>query len=505
MNLSYVKSLKRSSILFLALVALFSCQKEIENIGVDLINEDKISDVSLSKKLQANTQKVENVLASGGLGQYLLGVYSKDDFGTLQTDLVSQVKLPAYGDKYTYGKTPIIDSVLITIPYQSTTKGKQSDGKPKYQLDSVFGNKQQEFKINVHRLKTFLNTLDPENPAKAMIYKSNKNFDKEETTLYSGAFKANANDTIAYIKRYDADKKLYRTDTLKEDKSKPFMSIPLNKTQIQKKLVDVASSGNFASQNDFNHYFKGLYIASEIMNSNNSHIVSLDFKGAKMRIFYSNLVDESDSQDLNKNGVKGEKDVRVPKSYSFNLEGIKSNVYRRSNYNLEDTKRLYVQGAAGAIVLTDPFSNLDIEEMRKTPKLITQANLVFYVDQDKSSSDVPKQLFIYNYDKSEKIVDLLYTNKTSSIGGNLEKTDDGKPYRYVFRITRHIAELLKNTKENSPKLAIKTFNVTDISNKESKSVLNYNWNPKGVVLHGVDSEIENKRPTFEINYSKLGN
>lgn len=509
MNISYLKKLKRSIILSFTLLAFVSCQQEeIEGLGVDLVNQQKINSNSIQKEIEATTNNVEKVMASGAsVTQYLLGVYSKNSFGTLQGDLVSQLTLPATGSSYSYGKTPIIDSVLVTIPYQATAQEKYSNGKPQYKLDSIFGNSENAFKISVYELKTFLNTLNPNAPSKTMIYESNKTFAKGNIPFYSGSFKVNKNDTVAYIKRYDASKKQYKTDTIKEGKASPFISIPLDKELIKQKLIDEANKSYFASQDNFNHYFRGLYIAADVLSYKDSHIAGLTFSGAKMRIFYSNLVDESDSQDLNGNGTKGEKDVRIAKTYTFPLGGVKSNVYRRDNTGaFNNNKRLYIQGASGVDVITDVFANLNINDLRKSPRLITQANLTFYVDATASSKELPEQLFIYKKEDSEKLIDILYTGKLTSIGGSLEKSDEGTPNKYVFKMTRHIADLLKTNSTKTPsKLIIRPYNPTDIINTSSKNVPNYNWNIKGVVLHGTNSEIEAKRPIFEISYSKLNN
>ncbi len=497
MNNTYMKLATRSIILSFFVLALVGCEKDIE-IGASIVDQDLIKKESISTQFEATSEPVEEVLASGDLQKiYLLGVYSKNHFGTVSGGFVSQIALPAVGNSYSYGKSPIIDSVLLTIPY-AVSKDKDK----KYVLDSIYGNKDIPFKINVHEVKTFLNSLNPEKPSEAMIYKSNKNFAKEETPLYSGSFQVNKNDTVAYINHYDSAHKKFKTDTIKEKNAVPFIRIPLDKNLIKQKFIDMANSSDFASQESFKHYFKGLYINAEVLNSKEAHILSLPLANAKMRIFYSSLVDESSSQDLNGNGTKGEKDVRISKFYSFPLSGVKSSIYKRNLEGAyENNKRLYVQGASGSKVIADVFSKLNIADLRKSPHLVTQANLVFYVDEALSGEELPEYLFIYNNEDNKKLIDSRYSDKKNLVGGKLEKLDDGKPYRYVFKITRHIADLLKTNNTKAPaKLAIKAFNPTDLLGSK---VLNYNWNVKGVVLHGSNSEVEEKRPTFEIFYSGL--
>lgn len=492
-----MKKFLKTIILSLFVIALMSCEKDIE-IGASIIDQNQIKRANISTTFTATTEPVENVLASG-LRQYLLGVYSKNEFGTLTADVASQLLIPRTGNNYSYGKSPIIDKVLITIPYASKLK---KGSKKEYELDSIYGNTSVPFKVSVYELKTFLNTLNPEKPSESLVYKSDKVFEKEDTPFYSGSLKMNVNDTIVYVHRYNSSDKKYKTDTIKEAKSKPFLTIPLDKDLIKQKFIDVANTAHFASQDDFNHYFRGLYIASEVLDSEDSHIASLSFAGAKMRIFYSSVVDESGTEDLNGNGTKGEKGVRVARTYTFLLNGVKSNVYNRKNRDFSNDKRLYVQGASGAKIISDIFSELDINKLRTTPHLVTQANLIFYVDETLSNEELPQQLFIYNSETNEKLIDARYSKDNNLIGGYLEKSDDGKPYRYVFKITRHIADLLRTDATKTPsKLAIRVYNPTD--NIQTIRALNYNWNVQNVVLHSSTSEIVEKRPAFEIFYSGL--
>ena len=53
----------------------------------------------------------------------MLGVNSNSTFGTLKSDLISQVYLPAFGADF--GDNAIIDRVVLDIPYFSTRDGDQ--------------------------------------------------------------------------------------------------------------------------------------------------------------------------------------------------------------------------------------------------------------------------------------------------------------------------------------------------------------------------------------------
>ena len=358
-----------------------------------------------------------------------------------------------------------------------------------------------------------MNALDPEDPSKLAIYYSDKEFLKDETSLFSGNFKVNPSDTVSYIKRYMADGiTVYDKDTIKQADLSPSINIPLNENMIQQLFVDNAASAAFGSTDDFQHYFRGLYIEAEELGNDKSHIVSLNMANAKMTIYYSNDEDEAVGVDLNDNGTTGEQGVRVKKEYVFLFGAIKSNVLVRddSNTKASGEDRLYVQGAAGAIATVD-LGIENLTDLRNRNLLITSANLIFYVDQNALSNIVPEQLFLYNYDDNEQILDMM-TEGISTIGGLLERDEDGKPYRYVFKITDYISELLKKldagelSSVDLVTLGLKVYNPSDLpSSFIDTTIKNFSWTPKGVVLFGNDINAGDKRIKFEFFYSEINN
>ena len=508
MTTKVVKVLKYLGLFSMVFFTIISCEKEIESIGVNLVDNNNFDTNKLTTEVITENENVERVI-SNGVPQYLLGVYSDIEFGKLKASVVSQLTLPLTINGYDYGTNALIDSVLIDIPYQSTAALENySDGKPKFELDSVFGDVSAEFQLKVYELKTFLNTLDPEDPTKSATYYSDKEFMKADTPLFAENFKVNPDDTVTYIKRYMPDGSVYAIDTLKKLGVTPSIKIPLNEIMIQQLFVDNASSAEFSSEFDFQHYFRGLYIEAEELLNDQSHIISLDMSDANMTIYYSNDEDEGEGVDLNDNGVTGEQGVRISQEYVFTLGTIRSNVFKRdlttSKASGED--KLYVQGAAGSIAKLEILSSENIADLQNSNWLITDASLTLYVDQNASSDIVPEQLFIYNYDENSQLLDML-TEGITSIGGSLERDDDGKPYRYVFKITDYISELLTSDEPlDLVTLGLKVYEITDIpSSFADTAIKNFSWSPKGVVLYGNDLNAGDKKPTFEISYAEINN
>ena len=509
MAIKVVHALKYLGLLSLVFFTIISCEKEIESIGVNLVdNNNFTTDKKISEVITTN-ENIERVPASG-VAQYLLGVYSDNEFGTLKASIVSQLNLPVTGDAYNYGTNYGIDSVLMFIPYQSTKSAdKYSDGKPKFSIDSVFGNPDVAFQLGIYELKTYLNTLDPNDPSKPAIYYSDKEFQKGDTPFYLGNFKVNPNDTVAYIKRYMPNGiTSYTKDTIKQTDKSPTIKIPLNENLVKQIFVNNAAGAEFQSLDNFQRYFRGFYIEATSLTSNKSHLVSLAMANAKMIIYYSKDEDEGATVDLNGNKINGELGVRTKHNFEFAFGTIKSNVLKRdysvSHQSGED--RLYVQGAAGSIATIKLFNNENLVDLQDNNWLINDANLIFYVDQNAASDIVPEQLFIYNYSENLQFTDVM-TEGLAAVGGFLERDDNGKPYRYVFKITDYISRLLKADEAlDLVEIGLKVYNPSDtpsaIDDTKNKD---YSWTPKGVVLFGDDPSFGDKKVKLEISYTKLNN
>ena len=99
------------------------------------------------------------------------------------------------------------------------------------------------------------------------------------------------------------------------------------------------------------------------------------------------------------------------------------------------------------------------------------------------------------------------TGGPGAIGGLLERDEEGRPYRYVFKITNYISELLKSDEElELIKIGLKVYNPTDsptdITDTQIKS---FSWTPKGVVLYDHSMASGDNRVHLEISYTELNN
>ena len=303
-------------------------------------------------------------------------------------------------------------------------------------------------------------------------------------------------------------------DTIKTESASPSLKFRLDKQFFKERFVDHDNPSDFANNDNFTQYFNGLYFEA---NGMDGPLMNLSLAFSFMTIYYSNdeITDEPDGFDLNYNGITGEQDVvvKTKQAMVFQLGGVGTASYQRDyggtllqNLLLNPDKdngesNLYVQGASGSEAVIELFSEEALEEMRSKNWLVNEANLVFYLDGEQD--EIPYQMFLYKKDFNSLINDYYNRNfGPDFFGGDLEYDNDGNPDRYKFRITKYISEVFGN-EEPLSKLALKNFVSTDSPDFLSLDTIVNDWNyiPKGVVLHGNRPKSNEKRIVLEIYYS----
>ncbi len=520
------------------LLGIVSCEKDLEDIGVDLTGQKPFNVGDTILEVIAYHKNIESTRVDNNDPErtplYLMGVNSNSTFGSLKSDLISQVFLPVFGADF--GDNAVIDRVVLNIPYFSTRDGDQSavdpitglpiqdeNGDsiqvPNFILDSVYGNQDLEFKISVFELGTFLNSLDPDDPSQPNEYFSDKEYVKNDK-LHEGNFKPNRNDTVLYVERRNLDDDpttVDDIDTIQSQNSSPSMKFDLDEQFFKERFIDHNNPSDFENNENFVRYFRGLYIDAEGFDGSLINVLAAN---ASMSIYYTNevLTTEDEGEDLNYNGVTGESDVLVKtkQTQNYPFGGVRTGYYERSyaGSKAEETlfnpdtengeSSLYVQGAAGSEVIIDMFDDETLAFLRQQSLLINEANLVFYVDGEQDF--VPNKMFLYKYDFNSMIND-LYNFRFGPLvfGGNLVYDEEGNPELYKFRITDYLTKMIKGDEPIAlSKLALKNYVDTDGLETSVLDTLVQKWNyiPKGVVLHGNKPADNNKRIKLEIFYSQ---
>ena len=529
MKKSIKKSVYVSGLLFI-FSGIISCEKDFTDIGTTIITNNVFSTDNVLVDIEIENKDVESFrtdnvnLGSGDYGQYLLGVYKDENYEKLEASVLSQIALPenlqytteTYGADTTVAST--IDMVFLKLPYQATLV-EDGTSDPTYALDSVFGNQDVAFTLNLYQSNEYLSILDLDDPTQTSEYFSNKDFLITGTILNSVEnfqFLPKKSDTVLTVKRRLSNGNLYDTDTIRitttsSDVPLPFARITLDEAKFKSIFFDKYESSEFSSQDALNNYFRGLILKAT---GDDGSLISFDFNNRSgaafnpsIEVYYTNTV------------VKGGTEVldTIKKNNSFLLSGL-----RRSHYSMGaspsiSSEQIKIQGTAGSEGLITLFGEdaddngvpEQLEELRLKNVLVNDALLTIYVDQSVDPVLAPERLFLYkeeNVDNAttprQPILSHLKDvfTEASTFGGYLE-TDDDEKVKYTFRITDYISDLLNSETDYNPKLSIKVLNTTDL-------ILNdtiyrpYNWNPKMVTLLNESPANGDKKAVLKISYSK---
>ena len=166
----------------------------------------------------------------------------------------------------------------------------------------------------------------------------------------------------------------------------------------------------------------------------------------------------------------------------------------------------------------------ELEELRSKNWLINEANLTFYVNQERVVGGVaePSRVLLYNLATNQLLAD--YGADPSAASENPElavrshspqlvRDEDENGIYYKIRITEHVRRILSQDAENVKLGLVVTQNIKVINYAALKqpvdgidrvptaSVIS----PKGTVLHGNLSPNADKRLKFNIFYTETNN
>jgi len=490
--------------------AVVSCEKDFTDIGSNVIGNTAFSTGSMLLDVQLENSPVTKLVTSDFIisdkPEYLLGVHASDDYEKIEASIISQIAIdsdlqfPFHSDTTTVVTT--IDTVFVKMPYRVVLN---SEGTA-YELDSIIGDQSKPFNLNIYQSSTYLNRLDPSDPSKLNSYSSDHVFEKKMPIIALNdpvdfQFTPKATDTVI-VKRWLSNQKLSRKDTVIYTSSSssliplPFGFIPLKEEVINELFLKKYGSAEFASQEAFNDYFRGLILEAS---GNDGSLISFDFNSSvkpSIEVYYTNSV-----------FYKGAIIDTIHKNDSFLLSGIKVSTYKMGEKTYPVNNEVKIQGAAGSEGKITLFEADEIAALRDQNLLINDASLTFYINQSADITAVPYKLFLYKSGEGTNPVE-SYVKDTYSepafFGGLLEKDSDGNPEKYTFRITDYVSDILSGETDYSPTLKLKNFNKTDLKILQDgdTTFTNYNWNPKAVTILNHHSGNGTKKVAFKISYSE---
>ncbi|MEY4962931.1 MAG: hypothetical protein RLZZ323_250 [Bacteroidota bacterium] len=518
-NTSFFKKL----ILVIVALFLYSCDKDYNAIGADLLGENHFDFLQYTSDVVAHNQKIGPV-DSNNLPINAIGIYDDPAFGKTTAHFATQLSLVSVAP--TIGANAVIDSVYLSIPYFSTLKTTNSDGSHVYELDSIYGG-QAPIKLSIYESGYYMRDLDPATSfQESQKYFTDQNvvFDNAKLgTRLNNSSNPSQNDTFFFDSKEIVQKTTATDGKVTTTRSVPAMRLKLSNSYFNDKILN-ASADKLVTNEAFKNYFRGLYFKVETVSGSSGSMAMMNFKAGKITISYT--------EDLVSNNVT----TRVPKTIELNLTGNSVSLLDQSNLNTSYVNavnnpntslgdaNLYLKGGEGSMAVIDLFKTPgELDLIRSRGWLINEANLVFHIDAAKmTSSTEPNRVYLYDLTHNKPVVDYYLDASNSSdakkskyvFSGliNKEAVTNGRGQTYKIRITNQIRNLVKHADSTNVKLGlVVTENISESSFVKLRNANSFSakivkasvMNPLGTILYGTHPSIpEDKRLKLQIYYTK---
>lgn len=551
------KSIIKALLAITVVAGLQSCDKDFTEIGSEIIGDNDLNiDTYQVKDIVAYTQPY-GAVETKNLISMPFGSIDNDEFGRVNSSFVTQL-LSSSSTFDAINTSAVVDSVYVYIPYYSVYD-KVEDDITYYKLDNVVG--EGSFNLEVYQNDYFLSEANP-GTGQALAYYSDWSsvFDAHKKGIQLNDLnKTQQSSEVSFTKRNviiykrDKDGNVVINDVTKKpevaETLSPGLWLDLNIAPFQNMFSDILANKNaYKDPAYFANYFRGLYFKASA-NSTKGLLGMINLANGKLVVRYKQEV-----EDVNSQGEIVKKIVYNSITLPFSNVSDTSNYQRAINISLNSKgnatalpsdklgdkelgdELVYVKGGEGSVAVIDLLSSNDFEELKKLREMdmmINDAVLTVHVDVNSmNKNQIPKRLYLYNYDNGLPLSDFLNDNSVNTeyskltFGGiyqaaNAETGISGNTYK--FRITEYLRALIKNQANKSPKLAISATNnyneamLLTISNgimnklkspipntiEEVKAVPTVSTMfPLGTVLHGTKSTGKEKM-TLQIYYTKI--
>ncbi|KUJ59287.1 hypothetical protein AR687_23965 [Flavobacteriaceae bacterium CRH] len=536
-NTSFIKKI----LLAATVVLLYSCDKDFNAIGDDLIGDDHFGLESEKYDVLAYNQEITPI-QSNSLTLNALGIYDNPVLGTTTGNFATQVSLATYAPSI--GDEPVIESVVLSIPYFShaTSVTTNTDGTTSttYALDSIYGAPNGKIKLSVYESGFQMRSSVIENGAQVanLYYTNQTEFEANKKPYTKTGLPLNDSTNELENKQFFFDSKEISDVTVDATTNKetitkvaPEMRLNLNKDFFQERILS-APAAKLATLDVFQEYFRGLYFKVEKSEGFQSNMALMNFAQGKITIKYKAKTDITTDDEK----VKDDRTlvINLTGSTAGLLNDVKEPTYLGAiqTPNPAGDDRLYLKGGQGSLAvleLKDFASKLD--NIRKNNWMVNEANLVFHIDAEKMAvkgadnlqAKEPKRVYLYDLDNNIPIVDYA-ADGTSSITSDSRMTKviyggiinvDATTKRgttYKIRLTSHIRNLIKDATAKNVRLGLVVIDDINVvaSNKLKlkNSVISEApratvLNPLGTVLFGGTNAVTDaNRLKLEIYYTK---
>ena len=520
------------------LVLIAACDNDFNDIGANIIGADNFEYGDLeSYTVNAVTQDLGPV-ETVDLPVNPLGIYNNPVFGLTKAHLVTQVLLAT--ENPTIGNNPVMDSVVLKIPYFSNkvTDNSASSTKSIYKLDSIYGPAASKIKLHIYESGKFIENFDPLTPTEVKHYYSDQNadfFNAKGTALLNNGALAENDEFL-----FNPEEHVETLDTLNEVKhvmkrEAPGLRVFLNKDFFTTKVLQ-APAGKLLNNNIFKEYLRGLYFNVDYSGSEAGNLAMLNIKGGTIALYYKwdKLVPRKNpdgSQVYDSSNQPIYDIVKTKKVLNLTFTGGKSISLPENTPNpTTNTDRLYLKGGQGSMAVIDLFGrdsngfSQQLQDLRAKKWLVNDASLTFYIDNTTMGTETyePNRVYLYDFKNKKTIIDYDADQSTNAskpkyakvVYGGIIKKSNGRGTEYKIRITNHIRNLLKYQDSTNVRLGlVVTEDLKLNGNKRLKTPLTtlgtsyVPWgsvvNPFGTVLFGSSENVPaDKRLKLNIYFTK---
>ena len=536
-----------TKIIFLT-VLLFSCEKEFASFESEVINSENAINFSTSTVEYGLTTRSEmvNPVQTNNLPSFLLGSYKHPQYGRSNSSFVGQMVPAEYN--HDFGDNVVLDSVILTIPYYSRGVETSEEGDITYEIDSVYGNS--PIKISVFKNNFFFRSFDPFSDFdSSQSYFSNGSLSLEEI-INIGQLEGDLLFEIDEFTPSAEQINLTALDTLGNSyvsqRLAPALRFKLNNPNDNFwETIFFENEGNQVLTNEpnFKEFFRGLYIKAESNSDGSVMLLNFASSNSKLTIHYT-----SDNTNVDDTDTGSTDNIETNQhEYVMNFSGNLVNLFENEtliDVDLMDqtsgNENIYVRGGEGIISTLDLFSGTITEngeeidefdhfkeffydEISDEPiRIINEAYIEFFVNQNFSNQDEPERIYIYNYEQNSALIDYFLDQSVSSQTINAKinhleplmrdtLSDDNKGVKYKIRITEHLNNLILRDSANaklglgviSDVASVQNFKILDGFDSENKKLASgVILSPKGTILHGNLSLNLEKRPKIKIYYTE---
>ena len=536
-------------LILIVLITLNSCEKDFASFDSGVINSDNAINFSTNSIEYSLTTRSEmvNAVQSNNLPSFLLGSYKHPQYGNSNASFVGQMIPDDYN--HDFGDNVILDSVILTIPYYSRGVDTSEEGDITYELDSVYGNS--PIKISVFRNNFFLRTFDPfADFDSSQPYFSNGSLSVEEiidANQLEGELLYEIDNFIPSEDQINLTEIDTSGNTNVTQRIAPALRFKLNNPNDnfwESNFFENQDTPFLNNEPNFKDFFRGLYLKVEGNSDGSMMLLNFASSNSKLTIHYT-----SDNVNVGDNDTGSTDEIATNQhEYIMKFSGNLVNIFNNEeliNVNLIDqslgSQNMYLRGGEGIISTMDLFSGSTIndvgeeiseyehfksffyDDISDEPiRLINEAYIEFFVDQNFVNEDEPDRIYIYNYEQNSALIDYFLDQSVSAQTINAkinhlepmirDSLSNNRGVKYKIRITEHLNNIILRDSSNA-KLGLGV--ISDIASVQNCKILGESNNrslasgvilsPKGTILHGNLSPVDEKRPKIKIFFTEPDN